>query len=311
MSALGGKVTLVTGATGFIGAAVAGRLRAAGAVVHGVARHPPAGAYRGTRWWQVDVTDLAAVRDLLAAVKPDIVVHLAGLAYGARDLDGVVPMLHVNLLGVVNLLVAATERRVSRLVFGGSLEEKPDIALPVPSSPYAAAKLAGAAYARMCHALYGTPAVWLRPSMVYGPGQRDVRKLIPHVIVSLLRGEAPALSSGTRPVDWIYIEDVVDAVLAAAVAEGVDGRTLDVACGELVTVRDVVGHLCRLIDPAAAPRFGALPERPLEQARVPDVESTAACLGWRARTPLLDGLRATVEWYRGGDAQTGYGVAGR
>jgi nucleoside-diphosphate-sugar epimerase len=145
--------------------------------------------------------------------------------------------------------------------------------------------------------------------MVYGPGQSDLRKLIPHVTVSLLRGEAPALSSGTRPVDWVYIDDVVDALLAGAVAEGVDGRTLDVACGEHVSVREVAEQIRRLVGSRVSPRFGALPERPLEQVRVADVASTAACLGWQARTSLEEGLRKTVEWYRGPGLASGGGAS--
>jgi nucleoside-diphosphate-sugar epimerase len=108
-------------------------------------------------------------------------------------------------------------------------------------------------------------------------------------------------------VDWIYIDDVVDALLAAAVAEGVEGRTLDVACGEHVTVREVAERIGRLVGSRVSPRFGALPERPLEQVRVPDVASTDACLAWRARTSLEEGLRRTVDWYRAPGPASGDG----
>jgi UDP-glucose 4-epimerase len=299
MRALSGKTALVTGASGFIGAATARRLRDAGAIVHGVSRRaqPEKGAC--TRWWQADVGDIAEVRALVAAVEPDVVFHLAALVSGARGLDRVLPMLHANLLAAVNLLVATTERPVERLVLAGSLEEpQPDSAWAVPASPYAAAKLAAGAYARMFHALYGTRAVCLRLFMVYGPAQPDLSKLVPYVTLSLLRGEAPALSSGTRPVDWVYVDDIVDALLAAAVTDGVEGRTLDVGSGELVTVREVVERIARLVETGITPGFGAVPERPLEQVRVANVAETAACLGWRARTPLEEGLARTVDWYR-------------
>jgi hypothetical protein len=122
-------------------------------------------------------------------------------------------------VAAANVLVAATEGGVRRLLLAGSLEEPdPHESWPVPASPYAAAKLGAGAVARMCHALYGTPVVWLRLFMVYGPAQPDVRKLIPHVTLSLLRGEAPRLSNGKRLVDWIYVDDVVRRS-AAAVAE--------------------------------------------------------------------------------------------
>jgi UDP-glucose 4-epimerase len=151
----------------------------------------------------------------------------------------------------------------------------------------------------MCHALYGTDAVWLRIFMVYGPDQPDARKLVPYVTRSLLSGTPPVLSSGTRPVDWVYVDDVVDALLAAAAAEHVGGRTLDVGSGRLVPIRQVVEMIARLVDVRIPARFGALPDRPLEQVQVADVDSTMECLGWRARTSLEEGLRRTVDWYRG------------
>jgi nucleoside-diphosphate-sugar epimerase len=299
VTSLAGRTALVTGATGFIGGALARRLRAAGARVHGVSRHgrPADGPWAG--WSAVDLTDLAAVRALLQAARPQLVFHLAGITSAARGAEGVLPVLQANLLATVNLLAAVADHPVDRLLAAGSLEEpQPDQTWPVPSSPYAAAKLAAGAYLRMFHALYGTPAVWLRLFMVYGPAQADRRKLIPHVACSVLRGEAPALSDGTRAVDWVYVEDVVDAFLAAAERPGLEGETLDVGSGRLVTVREVAERVAALADPAVPLRFGTVPARRLEQTRVADVENTARRLGWRARTPLEEGLRTTVSWYR-------------
>ena len=299
MSRLRGKSALVTGASGFIGSAVARRLRAAGVTVHCASRRAEVEPGPWDRWWQVDLANAAEVRRLLAAARPDLVFHLAGITAAARGIEGVLPILEANLLPAVNLLVAAAEQPVERLLLAGSLEEpQPDGLWPVPSSPYAAAKFGAGAYMRMCHALYDTPAVWMRLFMVYGPAQRDTRKLVPYVAKSLLRGETPALSDGRRAVDWVYVDDVADAFLAAATADGVDGKTLDVGSGHLVTVREVAERLAQIVGPAAALRFGAVSERRLEQTRVADTARTAEAIGWRAATTLDDGLRATVEWYR-------------
>src|SRR5206468_741420 len=116
-------------------------------------------------------------------------------------------------------------------------------------------------YARMFHALYGLSVVVLRIFMTYGPAQRDVRKVIPYVILSALRGEAPALGSGARPVDWIYVGDVVEAIEAACGATDASGGSLDVGSGSLVTIRDVALRLVGTIDPSLSPRFGALADR--------------------------------------------------
>jgi nucleoside-diphosphate-sugar epimerase len=299
MSGLRGRTALVTGASGFIGSAVARRLRDAGAAVHCASRGAEVEPGPWDRWWQVDLANAADVRRLLAASRPDIVCHLAGVTAAARGVEGVLPILHANLLPTVNLLVAAAEEPVARLLLAGSLEEpQPDGLWPVPSSPYAAAKYAAGAYMRMCHALYDSPAVWMRLFMVYGPAQRDVRKLVPYVATTLLAGETPALSDGRRAVDWVYVEDVADAFVAAAIAPGIEGRTLDIGSGHLVTVREIAERVAQVVGPAPSIHFGAVPERRLEQMRVADIARTAEAIGWRAATSMDDGLRATVEWYR-------------
>jgi nucleoside-diphosphate-sugar epimerase len=150
----------------------------------------------------------------------------------------------------------------------------------------------------MFHALYKTPVAILRLFMVYGPGQQDLRKLVPYVTLSLLKGQTPELSSGTRKVDWIYVEDVAAGYLAAAAAEGVEGSTIDLGSGRLDTVRTVVEELAGLIDSRIQPSFGSIPERALEQTRMADVERSFHLLGWRAQVSLRDGLARTAEWYR-------------
>ena len=91
----------------------------------------------------------------------------------------------------------------------------------------------------MFQSLYGVSVVVPRVFIVYGPGQDDPKKLIPYVVSSLLRGESPKLSSGTRPVDWVYVDDVAEGLIAAALARDVTER-VDLGSGTLVTVREIV-----------------------------------------------------------------------
>lgn len=299
MTEKAGRTVLVTGATGFIGSRLAARLADDGATVHGVWRRTPPAGDEAIRWHQADLADADASRGLLRAIRPDVVFHLAGHVVGARGLEHVLPAFADNLASTVHLLVAAAELdRQPRMVLAGSLEQPDgDAATAVPSSPYAASKWAADAYVRMFHALYATSAVVARIFMVYGPGQRDLRKLVPYVTLALLRGERPELSSGTREVDWIFVDDVVAGLLALADAD-VAGVTVDLGSGELVSVRGVVDRLVGLVGGDAAPAFGSLPDRPMEQVRVARADATAERIGWRARVGLDEGLARTVDWYR-------------
>jgi UDP-glucose 4-epimerase len=290
---------LVTGASGFIGSHLCRRLCKGGAEVHAISRTRSHDTEHGVRWWQGDLAEIATVQDLLARVKPHVIFHLASHVVGARDLHAVMPTFRCNLMSTVNLLIVAGQVGCRRIVVAGSLEEPEQGDLEaVPCSPYAAAKWAASAYALMFHALYQLPVVILRIFMVYGPAQRDLRKLVPYVILSLLRGEAPKLTSGQRPVDWIYVEDVVEGLLAAAQAPDVEGSTIDIGSGELVPIRAVVERLIQIIDPDVEALFGAVPDRPFEQVRLADTARSNAMMGWKPTTPLEEGLKRTVDWYK-------------
>lgn len=289
---------LVTGASGFLGVHLCERLRTAGAELHAVSRSDQEPGKSGVRWWRGDLADAEAAERLLGSVRPDYVFHLASEVSGARDLGRVIPMLHGNLTTTVNLLKAAVELPCERIVLAGSLEEPdPEQGEFTPGSPYAAAKWASTGYARMFNALYGAPVVNLKIAMVYGPAQRDLRKLIPYVTVSLLREEVPRLGSGRRSVDWTYVDDVIDAFVAASTKPGVEGGSFDVGSGELTSVRQMADELVRLIQSKSGPEFGVLEDRPLERDWVARPERWAS-LGWAPRTGLEDGLRQTVSWYR-------------
>jgi len=287
---------LVTGAAGFIGSALSERLMAAGTEVHGVSRVPRP-TVDGLRWWTADLSTDGAALGIMREVRPDVVFHLASHVSGDRGLGAVITTMRDNLVTSVNLLMAAAESGGPRMILAGSMEE-PDRDDPTPSSPYAAAKTATSAYARLFDQLYGLPVVNLRVFMVYGPGQRDGTKLVPYVISSLLRGEGPKLSSGRREVDWIYVDDVVAAFVAAAEAEKAPGNTLDIGSGELVSIRSLVEQIVPFVGGDARPVFGARPDRPGERPRLADVAPSRETIGWEPSTPLDVGLARTVEWFR-------------
>ncbi len=296
-----GRRVLLTGATGFIGSAVARRLTGLGAIVQGVARSSRASAGE-CPIHRCDLTQIEGCRALIADVQPEVILHLAGHPYAARDLSRVIPTFNANLATTVNILTCAAEAGGARVVLAGSLEEpcagEGGAGL---SSPYAISKWAASAYAKFFHSQYSLGVVVARLFMVYGPGQRDPKKLIPDVIASLLRRESPQVTSGDRPVDWVYVDDVVSGLLSVAQAPGVEGETLDIGTGELTSVRRVVEILVELIPGAPPAEFGAVPARRDEQVRAARTEAAQATIGWSAQVPLREGLARTVEWYRTGE----------
>ena len=155
-----GQRILVTGASGFIGPHLCRALDATAAEVHAVSRRAISISDKRFRWWQCDLSDMTAVRNLVDTIRPDLIFHLAAHNFGGRGLELVLPTLHSNIITTVNLLTAVTEIGCSRIIIAGTMEEpissNPDV---IPSSPYAAGKWASSAYARMFNRLYQTPVV--------------------------------------------------------------------------------------------------------------------------------------------------------
>jgi nucleoside-diphosphate-sugar epimerase len=288
---------LVTGGSGFLGGRLVTRLLADGATVTCTTRI--AGRSPDTRnvtWRVCDLTDERAVRALFTEVTPEVVFHLAGHVSGLRDAENVVPTLVGNLVSSVNVLLAALAAGSRRVVLAGSYEEPESDA--TPRSPYAASKIGATGYARMFASLYGLSTIVLRPAMIYGPGQRDGSKLIPYVTRCFLAGEAPVLGSGKRPIDWVYVDDVVDAFVSAATAEGLDGEVIDVGSGELHTITEVVEILASETCAMTGAQFGGLADRPSEHVTAADTERARRLLGWTATTSLTEGLALTVKAVR-------------
>ena len=295
---LSGKKVLITGASGFLGSHLCDRLCENNVEVHAVSRTERTSDQDSLQWWHGNMEDIEVVQNLFHTIKPDVVFHLSGVVTGAAGAELVLPTFNSLLVTTVNILTVAAKTGCDRVISIASLEEpEPGQNEATPISPYAAAKWASSAYSRMFHQLYQTPVVLVRPFMTYGPGQ-NVRKIIPSVTLSLLQSEPPKLASGQRQVDWIYIDDVISGMLAAAQVPHVEGCTFDLGSGTLVSIRSVVQQLTNLVNPQIEPLFGALPDRPVEKVRVANTAYTYDKLGWQPVISLETGLEQTVDWYR-------------
>jgi nucleoside-diphosphate-sugar epimerase len=293
---LGGVPIVVTGASGFIGSHLVDALVERGAAVTALSRRalPFPAAGTGVRWVQVDLSDVDELRRRLAEVQPRCVYHLSSLADGRPLRELVLPILHAEVVACVNVLTLCSELGVPRVVLTGSLEAPS--AGEEPTSPYGTAKAASALYARLFYSLYRLPVVVARIFMAYGPRQPKF-KLIPSTLDAIARGESPVVRSPARGVDWIYVSDVVDGLLPMALAPGIDGRTIDLGSGELVTVGEVVQMLCQLSGGRVAPVF-APADHGIGRVLTADIAPAAELLGWTPKISLREGLELTIQAFQ-------------
>jgi len=290
---------LVTGASGFIGTHLCRHLNQQGAEITGTyLNHKPEGEH--AKWICLDLTNQEAVSHLIHTIQPTHIFHLASHVQGQREIDTVLPTFENNLISTINILTAAQQAGCCKRLVMTNSQEEPDQsnAIAIPSSPYAASKFAASAYARMFHALYSLPIVIARVFMVYGPEQKDHRKLVPYTILKALNGQTPELSSGQRNIDWVYVSDVVNGLSQLGCKTGLEGETIDLGSGQFHTVKEVVEKTLKQIDPTIKGNFGAVADRAMEQERLADAQKTNHKLNWRAQVTLEDGLTKTIEWYR-------------
>jgi nucleoside-diphosphate-sugar epimerase len=296
---------LVTGASGHIGSFVARRLLGEG---HEVL----AGARASSDLWRLadiagsftlvpfELATLAAEPRTIAALHPDVVVHAAwsGISASSRD-----DPRHVsaNVGGTLELVRQAGEAGVRAFVGLGSqaeygLHDEPlrEDMTPRPVSLYGAAKLATAGLAGEICAAYGMRFAWLRLTAAYGP-MDDRAHLLPSVIQDLLAARRPAVSPGTQEWDYLYVEDVAEAIATVVATEAASG-ILNLSAVHAWTVRALVEEVRDLIDPDLEVGFGERGGAAVSLRS--DPSRLRELTGWAPRVALEDGLRATVDWER-------------
>ena len=291
---------LVTGGAGFYGMNLLRRLAHTGARMVAAARSRPAPdlAELDCTWAVADLANRERVLELFGAWRPSVVFHLTSASRGGTEIENIAASVTGDILPTLHVLEASAHFGVDRLILPVSMEEPFPVAghdgeLAVPETPYAVAKLVGGLYGRLFRRDFGVPVAVLRCFLTYGPHQKPY-KLIPYVIRSLRSGEAPRLSSGRRLVDWIYVDDVVSALLAAATVSAPPDGVLEIGTGQLRAIRDVVTMIHRLMG-GPPPVFGAIPDRGHE--RVARIADATRQLGWAPVVPLEDGLRRTIAFY--------------
>jgi nucleoside-diphosphate-sugar epimerase len=296
---------LVTGAGGFVGAAVVKAAVAAGhdviaLVRNGRARLAPVANRVSLE--RVDLSDTAAVAALLASAKPDIVVHSAWEGVGGPSRAGDIQLENIRTtVALTDAAIAAGARKFvgigSQAEYGRYDRKITEADLPQPTMLYGAAKLAACHLAAQRCREAGLSFAWLRLFSVYGPGD-NANWLIPSTAAALVRGQAPKCTEGTQKWDYLHIDDVADGVLAAAVTERATG-VFNLSSGNPVAVRAIVELLRDMAAPELELAFGEIPFGPDQIMHLEgDNSRLREATGWAPRISIGAGLRQVVDELR-------------
>ena len=303
---------LVTGGAGFVGSHLVDRLLAEGASVRVLddfstgRRANLEQAATAAEVIEGDVRDFEVV--CRAARGCEVILHQAALPSVPRSIADPLASHEVNVSGTLNVLMAARDHDVRRVIYASSSSvygfnpelPKAETATPLPMSPYAAAKLAGESYCASFGNVYGLETVALRYFNIFGPRQdpsSEYAAVIPRWAAGLSAGRGPTIfGDGEQSRDFTYIDNVVDANMAALVAPDAAGQVFNVACGRRTTLNELARELIARIGADAEPSYW--PERAGDvRHSLADVSKAAAILGYVPKVDLCEGLARTVERY--------------
>jgi UDP-glucose 4-epimerase len=307
---------LITGVAGFIGSSIARALLERGEEVRGVdnfatgKRENIAEILNRIEFREADLLNLDAMKKACAGV--ECVYHQAAIPSVPKSVLDPLGSNQANVDGTVNMLIAARDAKVKRVVYAASSsaygdtptlpkhEEMP----PNPISPYAVAKLASEYYMMSFYRCYGLETVCLRYFNIFGPRQdpsSPYSGVLAKFITQMLRAEQPTIfGDGSQSRDFTYIDNAVEANLLAAKAPAanVAGRVFNVATGTRVDLNETFQLLRKLTGYSGSVTHGGEREGDIKHS-LADVSRAEKQLGYKPRVNFEEGLRRTVEWYRG------------
>jgi nucleoside-diphosphate-sugar epimerase len=305
---------LITGIGGFIGSSL--ELLRRGEQVRGVdnfstgKKENLSGILDKIDFREADILDLDAMK--LAAQGVDYVLHQAAIPSVPKSVQDPIGSNRANIDGTVNVLVAARDAQVKRVVYAASSSAygdtpslpKHEEMTPDPISPYAVAKLASERYMISFYRCYGLETVSLRYFNIFGPRQdpsSPYSGVLAKFITLMLRGEQPTIfGDGEQSRDFTYIDNAVEANLLAckAPAQQAAGKVFNVATGHRATLNQTFKLLQAITSYSGSPVYAE--ERGGDiQHSLADISKAEAALGYLPKVDFEEGLRRTVEWYRG------------
>ena len=307
------KLYLVTGGAGFIGSHIAEALVKRGDRVRVLdnfmtgKRENLVHLTGKIEFIEADIRDYTAIRQ--AAENVNVIFHEAAIPSVPRSVADPQLSHDVNVNGTFNVLMAARDVGVKRLVFAASSSAygdtevlpKTETMMPNPLSPYAAAKLVGELYCQTFTRVYGLETVGLRYFNVFGPRQDPTSPysgVISKFVTALLENQTPTIfGDGEQSRDFTYIANVVDANLRAAEAPEAVGQVMNLGIGERITLNQLLDELQKIIGTNLKPEYKEIRAGDVRHS-LADITRAENLLGYRPLVGLAEGLKYTVDWYR-------------
>ena len=303
---------LVTGGAGFIGSHLTeelvrrgDRVRVADSLITGHRKN--LAHVFGIELLEGDLADLSFAARAVQGI--DYVLHQAAIPSVPRSVKDPIESNRANIDSTLNVLVAARDAGVKRVVYAGSSsaygnaptlpkhEEMPTH----PLSPYALQKLVGEQYMQMFTALYGLETVTIRYFNVFGPRQDPSSAysgVISQFAKTLLEGKAPTIfGDGEQTRDFTYIANVVDGVLRAVTAPAASGQVINVATGSRISLNELFATMRDLIGVKVSVTYGPSRAGDVKDS-LADITRARTLLGYEPKVSFQEGLRQTIEWYR-------------
>ena len=303
---------LVTGGAGFIGSHLVEELLRRGERVRVVdslvtGKRANLAHLSGVEFLEGDLADISVAHRAVEGV--EVVLHQAAIPSVPRSVEDPVTSNRANVDASLNLLVAARDARVRRVVYAGSSSAYGDTpVLPkvetmptAPLSPYALQKLVAEDYCRMFTRLYGLETVTIRYFNVFGPRQdpsSPYSGVISLFVSALCAGRGPTIhGDGEQTRDFTYVANVVDGVLRATTAPGVSGEVINVATGGRISLNQLFATLRDLIGASVQPVYAEPRRGDVRDSRA-DISKAERLLGYAPSITFEEGLERTVAWYR-------------
>jgi nucleoside-diphosphate-sugar epimerase len=253
------------------------------------------------------IIDLAAAQS--ACVGVDYVLHLAARTSVPKSVKDPLGTNHVNIDGTLNVLVAARDAKVRRVVYAASssaygetpTQPKVETIPPDPISPYGVTKYVGELYAKVFGRVYGLENVSVRYFNVFGPRQDPTSQysgVLSRFILAILRGESPVVyGDGEQSRDFTYITNVVDATLRACEAPGASGKVLNGGTGARITLNQVLKLLEKITGKKIQAKYDPPRTGDIRDSQA-DISLARKLLGYEPGVLFEEGLRRTWEWYK-------------